>query len=277
MLDVLGAIHGQRGADVGARPGSDASLRATAYLLDYDSGTYLSEVSVHGSEPIGGVPTVPSTYTGVTTVYVLMEGGRPVQVLGPASDVAIGTAGGVATPPAASPSTTRTVTGLVIGPAGSGTYRVDRSAWDRWNVTSYGGASDAYQAGSTASGTLYGLAWFGDQVVNLGADSITRATLHLVSNGAGTSASWSATVRGCASGARPAGAPTYTGSTVSVTVPGYGKAGQVVTVDLDSTMRGDLRTGAIKSLGLTGGTYGGTYGAGRAPGWCLSLDYTVTG
>ena len=230
MLDVLGAIHGQRGADVGTRPGSDGSVRATAYLLDYDSVTYLSEVSVHGSEPIGGVPTVPSTYTGVTTVYVLMDGGRPVQVLGPASDVAVGgTGGGIEAPPSASTSTTRTVTGLIVGPAGSGTYRVDRAAWDRWNTTSYGGASDAYQAGSSASGT------------------------------------------------RPAGAPTYTGSTVSVTVPGYGRAGQVVTVDLDSTMRGDLRTGAIKSLGLTGATYGGTYGAGRAPGWYLSLDYTVSG
>ncbi len=269
--DVLARIHAGRGRERATRPGSDRALVATATLVDYD-GTYdLATVSLYGGEAIAGVPAVPSTYTGVTTVRVLLDAGRPVQVLGPASTTAVPD-GTTADTPA---TEVRTFAGVIVGPVGSGTYRVDRSAWDRWNTTSYGGASDVYQAGSAASGVLHGLAWYGDQILNLGAAAITRARLTLVSNGSGTSATWSATVRGCASGTRPAGAPTYTGSTVSVTVPGYGKAGQAVAVDLDATMCDDLRDGTIKSLGLTAATYGGTYGLGRAPGWYLSLDGTV--
>lgn len=264
MLDTLGAIYRGRGRAVPPRPGADVSLRTTAYLIAYDSGTYTATVSVLGSEPIESVPAVPSTYTGVSTVYVLMQGGRPVQVLGPASEAVVGE--DIPTPPGTTSGGVRAVTGLTVGPSGTGTWRVTRSAWDRWNTV-----GDVYQYGSTASGTLYGLAWYGDQIASLGASTISRATLTVVSSGNPGAGAWTATVQGCASGTRPAGAPTFTGSTQTVSIPSA--AGGVATLDLGSTIRAGLADGSLKSLGLSGAVYGGTRGA--APSWYLSLDCEV--
>lgn len=282
MLDVLGAIHRRRGTTPGRRLGADTSPVVVGFLLaEPDATTYLCTVSILGSEPIPGVPATPSTYTGVTTVAVLMdpEKGTPVRVLGPAGappeelivEPPRPSSDPVVNPD--SPGSTRVVRGKVVLPSFTGTYRVSRSAWGRWND-----AADVYQAGSASSGTLYGLAAYGNQITALGASSITRARLTLVSNGAGFVPAWDAVVRGSVNGTRPAGAPSYAGDTVTVSVPGYGKTGQSATVELGATMREALRDGTARGLGLVGATYGGTLGIGRGNGsaWALSLDYEVT-
>ncbi len=264
-MDVLAAIHARRGQAAPPRAGIDRTPLVVARLVTEPDADDLAVISIAGSEPLT-VPAVPSTYTGVTSVYVSMDSGRPVLVTGPAG-----------TPVFEAPTPTETtaaesVTGLVVAPTVSGTWRVDRAAWDRWNE-----ATDVYQAGSSASGVLSGIACYGDGIVNLGLDTITRARLTLVSNGAGFVSSWSAAIKGATYSTLPASAPTLAATTSSVTVPGYGYDGSAVTVDLDATTRESLRTGRWKSLGLgTTGTYGGTKGTRDSRGWVLTIDGTVT-
>lgn len=265
-MDVLAAIHARRGQAAPPRAGIDRSPLVVARLVTEPDADDLAVISIAGSEPLT-VPAVPSTYTGVTTVYVSMDSGRPVLVTGPA-----GTPVFIAEPAPAAPSTVETVTGIVVAPTVSGTWRVDRAAWDRWND-----ATDVYQAGSASSGVLSGIACYGDQIANLGLDSITRARLTLVSNGAGYSASWSAAIKGATHSSLPATAPTLAATSSSVTVPGYGYDGSVVTLDLDATTCENLRDGTWPSLGLgTTGTYGGTRGTRDSRGWVLTIDGTVS-
>lgn len=259
MLDVLGAIHAARGRERRPLIGADQSQTAVARFVSFDDVTYTAQVQMYEQpEPIT-VPAAPSTYAGVTTVRVLLERGRPVYVLGPVSEAELEPLS------AASTTETRYVVGAVVAPDGTGSWRTDTASWAGLNDS-----LDVYQGTSTSgAGPLRGLAWYGDQFTALGASSITRATLTIRSNGVG--GAFTATVQGCASGTRPAGAPTFTGPTHTVTVP----AGGTATVDLDATTRDSLRTGAIKSLGLNSATFGGTLGA--EPSWTLALDYEVTG
>ena len=265
MIPVLEHVHANRGSTPLPRAGADNSPVVVARLVSAPGADYRCTVSIGGSEPLP-VPAVPSTYTGVTTVYVQMRDGRPYLVTGPAGAPVFPS--GVPT----SSARTEAVTGRVVAPTVSGTYRATRAAWDRWNT-----ATDVFQAGSATSGALSGIACYGDQIVNLGAAAITRAVLTLVSNGDGLSATWSAAIKGATHATLPAVAPTLAATTSSVTVGGYGHDGEVVTVELDATTRENLRTGTWKALGLsTAGTYGGTCGTRDSRGWVLSLDYTVT-
>ena len=264
-MDVLAAIHARRGQAAPPRAGIDRTPLVVARLVTEPDADDLAVISIAGSEPLT-VPAVPSTYTGVTSVYVSMDSGRPVLVTGPAG-----------TPVFEAPTPTETtaaetVTGLVVAPTISGTWRVDRAAWGRWND-----ATDVYQAGSASSGVLSGIACYGNLIVNLGLDTITRARLTLVSNGAGYVSSWSAAITGATYSSLPASAPTLAATTSSVTVPGHGFDGSAVTLDLDATTRENLRAGTWKSLGLgTTGTYGGTRGTRDSRGWVLTIDGTVT-
>lgn len=264
MIPVLGEIHRMRGRAAPPRAGIDRTPVVVARLLSEPDSDNLCSVSIGGSDPLS-IPAVPSTYTGVTSVYVSMHEGRPVLVTGPA---------GAPTFEESTPSgeaTTETFS-ATITPTVSGTWRADRSAWDRWND-----ATDVYQAGSTLSGTLSGIACYGSQITALGAASITKARLTLVSNGAGYVTSWSAAIKGATHSSLPATAPTLAATSTSVTVPGYGYDGSAVTVELDATTRESLRDGTWKSLGLgTTGTYGGTRGTRDSRGWVLYLEGTVT-
>lgn len=267
MIDVLAAIHARRGQAAPPRAGIDRTPLVVARLITEPDADDIAEISIVGSEPLA-VPAVPSTYTGVTSVYVTMSEGRPVLVTGPAGTPVFSEE----EPVPAESTTVETVTGIVVAPTVSGTWRVDRAAWDRWNV-----ATDVYQTGSATSGTLSGIACYGDAIVNLGLDTIARARLTLVSNGAGYSASWSAAIKGATHSSLPATAPTLAATSSSVTVPGYEHDGSAVTVDLDATTRENLRDGTWKSLGLgTTGTYGGTRGTRDSRGWVLTIDGTVT-
>lgn|GEM_PF-4743635 len=268
MPDILAAIYERRDAPKPPPPGADGTLRTTAALIATDDPTYTSTVSLWGSEPIPGVPTSPGVYTGVTSVHVLVQHGRPVHVLSPASEAALAPE---SRPPAAVTSSVRTAS-RTVSPSGAGTWRVDSGAWDRHN----GSTKPVYQGTYTRPGVsrpLRGLAWYGTQVTALGASAITKATLSVVSNGSPGAGDWTATVQGCASGSKPAGAPTFTGDTFTVTVPSG--AGGTATVAIPSSVREALRTGAVRSLGLVGAAYGGT--KSTPPSWSIAFEYEVTG
>lgn len=271
MPDVLKAIWEQRGQAPGPRQGSDDTLRATARLIATDTATYTATVSIWGSDPIAGVPTTPAVYTGVDSVHVLVRGGRPVHVLGPATDAVLEEP----VPEPAPDPTTKTITGKVITPTYSGTYRVNIGAWDRYNTSTYGGRSDVYQ-GTGARGPMRGLVTYGNQFTALGASVITRVRLTVASNGAGLGGSWSAVLQGSPHGSRPAGAPTSSGDTVSVTVAGFGSAGQRSYVDLSSAEREGFRTGSFRGLVLVGPDYGGAHGTAHPPSLVAVADYEVS-
>lgn len=147
----------------------------------------------------------------------------------------------------------------LIRPTWSGTWRTG-SGWDRWNITRYGGRSDMYQGNAYGSGVLVGLATYGDQIVGLGASTITSITARVVlSNNAGTPQ-----LQGSPSGTQPAGVPSVSGATAS----GFGD------VALPSTVCESMRTGALKGLVTNGATYVAIRGTSLADGMALTVTYT---
>ena len=262
-MDILAAIRTHR-----PTPRPSASEVVTGILVSKPDADHLSAVSVHGSEPIPGIPTAVGVYEGVTTVRVLLTDGRPVQVLGPFGAPDIEQAAQPAPP--STEGQTQTVT-RTITPTATATYRVPRSAWGRW-----GDAADVYQGATSESGQLWGLACYGQQVTAAGFASITsgRVTLAQATH-TGLSGAWAATVRGSAAGSIPAGAPTYVGDSITISMPGRSVPG---TRDgaLTAGMLEGLRTGAIRSLGLVGTPYGVTFGLGRhGAAWALTLTGEV--
>ena len=261
-MDVLAAIHHMRGHAAPPRPGSDTTPVVVARLLTEPGTDYLCTISIAGSEPLT-VRANAGVYTGVTTVSVLMDKGRPVLVQGPAGEPVY------ESPAPVAEAEVSTVRGRVIVPTVSGTYRATRSAYDRWND-----ANEVYQAGSAASGTLSGIACYGTQITALGLTTMT-ASLTLVSNGHPAAGAWTAAIKGAAHASLPAGAPTLAATTTTATVPSAD--GGVVTVELDATTCDNLRTGTWYALGLGAtGTYGGTRGTRDSRGWVLTISGTVT-
>lgn len=249
----------------GAAPGAITRTHVVAQLVSINPTTQRASVSIDGSVAIS-LPYLPGTYTGFTTVLVLcdpFQGGRAVWVLG--------TVGTQTEPPAtpATPTGTVSATATIL-PQWSGTWRVDRAAWDRWNVDRYGGRSDLYQGDGYGSGVLKGLAVYGDQVVNLGASAITGATVTVRRVATGSTSAVAVTVQGSPSGTPPAGAPSSSGDTAAVSLP-YETTGSIA---LTAPMCEALRTGGAKGLALVGATYAGIYGTSRADGMALSLTYT---
>lgn len=270
-MDVLEAIFRRRGADPGARPGADHTMVVTGYLLTPPNYQSLCTVSVQGSAPIHGVPAVPGYWVGVTAARILMQDGRPIQVLSPAGQLPIGT--GIPTPPGE--DTISTVTGSrAVAAQTSGTWRAARRAWDAW-----GDPTDTYQAGTSTSGPLTGVAMYGDHLVALGASKITAATLSLVQSPSGNATPWTAIVQGCSNGALPEDrAPTLSGATALLSMPGSHHAGAAVSVDLPAEMLNGFHAGSIRGLGLVGDTYGAVLGPGRqGQAWVLTITYEITG
>lgn len=228
-------------------------------LLAVDNEANRVEVSINGSTGVW-LPFVPGVYEGITTVWVLCDPGRSGSgqlVIGPCyQEPELEVPSEPAVP---EEGTTVTATAL-IRPLGSATYRHIRGAWDRWNTGMYGGASTLYQGDAFGSGSLTGLAWYGEQVVNLQAVEITAISVATPR----ATGSGGVTLQGAPHGSRPAGAPGPVGETAS----GDGS------VALTAAMRGGLRTGSVKSLATVGGNYRATYGAAHPSGMALSITYT---
>lgn len=249
---------------VGPRRGAPMEIHKVAQLLSINSTTQRATVSIDGSQPVA-LPYLPGVYTGYTTCLVLcnpLQGGRGVFVLGPVGVQVVVPGDPSSGPPPPPPPPPATVTAhATILPTWTGTWS---TKWSKWNVWVVAGPSSLYQGDAYGSGTLKGLAVYGNQIVNLGALSIISATVTMNAIvGGGTP-----TAQGSPSGTpAPAGPPSSSGSLAA----GFGR------VALDSTTREALRTGAFKGLGLVGAGYVAVQGANRPDGMALNLTYTRAG
>lgn len=226
---------------------------------------------------LGGSVTLPfnaSTYSVGQSVHVLRDPanfGAPYLVSGPVGNYAAtdpGAAnGGVGN---AGQVENRQVT---VGPQWSGSWTGSR--WDNWNQNrpDYGGRAALYQGQGYGSPNMQGLAVYGDQIVNLQAQAITRMIVHLErpSNGSG-GGTGPAVLQGSPHGVgAPGGGPAGTGATASV---GIGR-GTAVDVDLPSGMFEGFRTGGLKGLALVGSSYLNLWGADRAGAMAITIQFSV--
>lgn len=220
------------------------------------------------------LPFNASTYSVGQSVHVLRDAanfGAPYLVAGPVGNYAApdpGAGGGGSQNPGQTEN--RQVT---VGPQWSGSWT--GSGWDKWNVNrpDYGGRAALYQGQGYGSPPMQGLAVYGDQVVNLQAQAITKMTVHLirVPNGSG-GGTGPAVLQGSPNGgATPGGGPGGSGATVSVGIA----RGTEVDVDLPSSMFEGFRTGGFKGLALVGSSYLNLYGADRASAMALTIQYAV--
>lgn len=259
----MGALEDIR--EVTARAPHTGRVTVTAQLLTVDGVTQRAAVSIDGSSAV----TLPfagaaADYTGITTVLLVCnptEGGRAVFVLAP-----VGTQVDPPVAPAAASSAAAVAT---VGVVGSGTWRASRGAWDRYTGGD-GHVTDLYQGPAASGGdTLLGWCGYGDQIVGLGATSITGVTVVVTRVGTGATGGVALTVQGSPSGTRPGGAPGYSGETASVTLA----RGATGSIALTAAMCEALRTGAAKGLCLVGGAYAGAKGA-TVGGMTARITYT---
>lgn len=239
ILDLLSSTP----ADEGPRPGSDQAMVAVARVLGVDGGGTTVTVSLLGSAGIT-LPATVSTWTGVETAYVLLDPstGRPIHVLGPAPAPKIA-------PVSFKPSkaTTRTITATAY-PIWTGTHAP--AGWNRFGAAIVGHPRDLNQ-GDAGTGTLTGLATYGQQIPAIGATSITRAALTATGNGANSN-TWNAVFQ-CA---------TYTDDGPQATGPqatGTITNNQTSSIDITALADGLL---AGHGIALVGAVYGGLRGQG---------------
>lgn len=242
---VLGPVT-PRAAQVPATMSASTSTTATVTL---DGATY-------------ELPYLTGSYgTLPAAVWVSLDDwGSPTLVLGPS---AVADTSQTPLPPAGGGGATVQAT-VSIPAQWSGSWRVTRSAWDRWNTGNYGGRSTLYQGDGYGSGPMVGLATYGDQLVNLGALSIDRVQVAVRPVGL-ASGSPPVTLQGSPHGSQPGGAPASSGDTAT---------GMGGLVDLPASVLEAMRTGAVKGLATVGGAYSAAAGAGNGDGMALTVTYT---
>lgn len=268
-LDIAGEQSSLQGALAVAL---DTTSQKTGIVDSINTTTNRLLVSIDGSDPIpmeyaagsyspGEMVTVKKEYVGgVIKSYVYgRTGGTPAVTL-------------PTVPPAS--GTTATATTVIV-PQWSGTWRVARSAYDRWNEsrTSYGGRSTLYQGDGYGSGQLNGLALYGDQIKNLGATTITAMVLTVRDAGLALGSRPAMEIR-AATNTDASGAPSPTG--VTMTAPALA-SGAVDTVAVDASLLDSFRTGAVKALttvGVGSSKYNALRGTSDADGMALTITYT---
>ncbi len=222
-------------------------------------------ISVEGTSYT--VPCMPGAYTvGQTAWAGTDDWGIPSIVRAPSTAAAPEPVA----PPVAPPASIVTAT-ATIGPQQSGTYRAGSyNRWDVWGGGLGGGLASIYQGNAYGSGPLTGLACYGDQIVNLGALAITKATLTVKRNASG-SGPVALTVQGSPHGTRPLGAPSSSGTSASTAPIALNGTG---TVDLPTDVCEALRSGTAKALAAVGGAYAGFGGTSIPGSFTLSIQYT---
>lgn len=241
-----------------ARGGDDRQF-VVAQLISINTAATVKRatVSIDGA-PAVALPYVDfGSYAGFTTVLVARDpfgAGSGQWVLGPVGSQATPPPAPPAQPPPATPSTKQVKT--TIRPSASGTWSNKWGRFYAWNVGRYGGSTTLYQGDNYGSGTLEGIAVYGNQITALNALSIDACVLHVpLATGSGT-VQVQGTTQGSLANPAPAGA----------TASGTGS------FELGATIRGQLRTGASKGLVLVGAAYLAVYGTGA--GMALSITYT---
>jgi len=221
---------------------------AVARVLDVANGGTTVTVSLLGSAGIT-LPATASTWTGVETAYVLLDPdtGRPIHVLGPAPAPKTG-------PMSFSPpeATTNTVT-CTAHPTWTGTHAP--TGWNRFSAAIVGHPRDLNQ-GDAGTGTLTGLATYGQQIPAIGTTSITRATLTATGNGANPN-TWNAVLQ-CATytdaGPQPTGPQAPTTITSNNTSPASSSSWGVLESSSDTitTQQGSSTRGSKLASGNAG-------------------------
>lgn len=160
-----------------------------------------------------------------------------------------------------------------LSPQDSGSFRVSQGRWDTWNTDRYGGAKALWQGNAYGSGPMAGWAGYGEQVVNLRADSIQNIWVDVTRSDSSTSSARSPLLQGSPDGTRPGGAPGATGE-------GAGGPGltpnQSARIRLPDSTYEAWRTGGIRGLRATGADYLALYGWDRGGAMALTVQYTVT-
>jgi hypothetical protein len=228
-------------------------------------------------EVLGGefdLPYNPSTYDVGDRVHVLRDAGRlgaPSFVLGPENGFE-GSNPGAPGGGAGNPGETVALQ-AVISPQWSGTWNGTR--WDSWNPNnnSYGGRSALYQGSGYGSPALSGLAVYGDQIVSLGAVTITRmqVTVHRASAGSGGGVKTAVLSPSPHGGSYPGGGTAAFGGTASAALT----AGQSQQIDLPSSVFEAFRTGGAKGLATVGSDYINLLGTAQAGAMALVVQYTA--
>lgn len=270
-------------------PTRSAPMRVVGKITAVDASNNRATVTVVGSSFV--LPYIPLTTFAVDDeVFVLREpqfGGQPTLILGPCTVPQAPPAPEppppapepdpeddepTPPPPPPPPPEFETVSTTIL-PSYSGTYRVDRGAWDRWNTGRYGGRSTLYQGTSTpwsSEGPFKGLACYGNQVRNLGATSIGSIQVRLRGAALSLASYPSITVQGSPHGSRPGGSPSSSGDTATGSP---GKSG-AVWVSLPASVRSAFLSGSVKGLVLTGSGYNAVRGTSAADGMALKITYT---
>lgn len=225
------------------------------------------------------LPYAPGTYSAGTAVRVVRSAakfGLPEYVLGPSGSYNSQNpgqpGGGVVNPPQ--------VVGrqAVILPQWTGSWRSSYSRWDTWNTDRYGGRSTLWQGNGFGSGPMIGLAGYGDQIVALGAQQITRMQVSVYRADTSSSSGKVAVLQPSPHGSQPGGAPSASGEGVGSPALAPGQSAQV---DLAASTFEEFRTGAYKGLATVGTDYAGFSGTpDRAPvhadGMALVVQYRVS-
>ena len=271
-MDQLAMI---REASTGAllpQPAGDRSATATAVLVRTGPGSLSLWVSLYGGDPVL-LPCQPASYVGISTVTVLVQAGRPVHVLGPAGAPKIDDSLLAAKRDAIDKpiEQLRSISGALVRPVWSGTYRSDRRAWDAWDTSFFGGRGDVYQ-GVQGGVQLTGCAVYGTGVTSLNAESIQRMTLSITPNGSEKGASAVLSVQAVRDGDAPSGMPNIYGNAYSTPAVA---AGTTTYWELPEALKEDLRTGQARGLAFSGPQRQGVYGTSRPDGLSLTIDYTT--
>lgn len=225
------------------------------------------------------LPYAPGTYSAGTTVHVVRSAARfglPEYVLGPSGIYSSQNpgqpGGGVVNPP-------QTVDRqAVILPQWTGSWRSSYSRWDTWNTDRYGGRSTLWQGNGFGSGPMVGLSVYGDQILALGAQQITRMQVSVYRADNSSSSGKVAVLRPSPHGAQPGGSPASSGEGVGSPSLAPGQSAQV---DLAASTFEGFRTGGYKGLATIGTDYAGFSGTpDRAPihadGMALVVQYRIT-
>jgi len=155
-------------------------------------------------------------------------------------------------------ATTHTIT-CTAHPTWTGTHAP--AGWNRFSAAAVGHPRDLSQ-GDAGTGTLTGLATYGQQIPAIGTTNITQATLTATGNGANPS-TWNAVFQ-CATYTDAGPQPTGPQVTTPIT------SNQTSTIDVTALAAGLL---AGQGIALVGAVYGGLRGQGDS--MVLSLECEV--
>ena len=224
------------------------------------------------------LPYNAGTYTVGTKVHVMRDPakwGKPVHVLGPQGNYS----GSDGSDPGGGTGNPGQLVARQVSlmPQWSGSWKSAQTRWDSWNTDRYGGRSTLWQGDGYGSGPMTGLACYGDQIVNLGAVTITRMLVSVYRADSSDSGGRVAVLQPSPHGERPGGAPAVGGATAA-SPPLPPREGAFV--DLPSGVFETFRTGGFKGLCTVGGDYAGFSGTPerdpiRPDGMALTIQFTV--